>query len=616
MAGGDSIGPDPSRVTAPLAAGAARAAASLDATLRVDPPRGPLSELPLIRVGDLAAAAGCDLVVVGLLGQGGMGRVELARQRSLEREVAIKRPLAAQGPIAALSIRAEALVTGHLEHPNIVPVHAVGVDEHGQPVIVMKRVEGVSWRELIREPDHPGWRRREPDPAARLAWHLQVLAQLCNAIAFAHSRGFVHRDMKPGNVLVGEFGEVYLIDWGVAVKTGSRMTEGRVIGTPAYMAPEMVRGGPFDERTDVYLLGATLHEILSGDVRHPGTDLAAVQARALESAPASYGDDVPDELADLANRACAADPADRPPGALAFRQALLDHLSHRGSLGLTADVDRTMSEVERALAAGGGGPADDAIDECRLGYQVALREWPDNPDARRGLERCAVATVRLALARRNAPAARAALASIAAPPPDLRGALAALEAALAAEDAERARLETIARDVDPRLGARPRVVMLLILLAGSIATAITASRLHSAGQVTPARMVAFPAALAALTLVMVLAFWRRIRVNAFSRRLIAWFCVLIGTGVTMRAVGQGLGVPVATQYLLDAVQLTSMLAVGGVFAFRWMWGCAAFTAAGGLVGALWPEGVHIAFGIANCGAILLGALLLPRSRAA
>src|SRR5678816_383994 len=106
------------------------------------------------------------------------------------------------------------------DSPNIIPVHALGRDEHGQPLIVMKRVEGVSWRELLLDDEHPGWQSREPSREARLVWHLQTLAQLCNAIAFAHSRGIVHRDIKPDNVMIGEFGEVYQLDWGVAVTVG------------------------------------------------------------------------------------------------------------------------------------------------------------------------------------------------------------------------------------------------------------------------------------------------------------------------------------------------------------------------------------------------------------
>jgi serine/threonine-protein kinase len=105
--------------------------------------------------------------------------------------------------------------------------------------------------------------------------------------------------------MVGAFGEVYLVDWGIAAPlTGSGADEKRALtGTPAYMAPEMVMGGPIDERTDVYLLGATLHEIVTARPRHPGSELHAVLMHAVLSEPVSYGEEVPAELAELANRA-------------------------------------------------------------------------------------------------------------------------------------------------------------------------------------------------------------------------------------------------------------------------------------------------------------------------
>ena len=427
-------------------------------------------------------------MVVGVLGEGGMGRVQLARQRSLQREVALKRPKVGATDWDAQLLRAEALVTGHLEHPNIIPVHALGIDSAGQPVIVMKRVEGVSWRDLLRDEQHPGWRRREPDREARLVWHLQVLAQLCNAMAFAHSRGIVHRDMKPDNVMVGEFGEVYLLDWGVAVETGSRSRDEAgnpvIVGTPGYMAPEMASGGPIEEQTDVYLLGASLHELLSGQLRHRGDDLATVVESALASEPYRYGADVPEELAALANQATSADPAARPRGALAFRQALLDHLRHRSSLRLSASADRLLAAVaaDDPASAGAHGLA---IAESRFGYREALREWPDNPEARRGLRNCAVATVRLEIARRDAGAARAALAEVPDPPSELAAALDRLESSLAEEAAERDRLRRLAHDADPTVGAPARVLMFSMLVVVVASVVVYAVRLQRGGSGRP-----------------------------------------------------------------------------------------------------------------------------------
>jgi tRNA A-37 threonylcarbamoyl transferase component Bud32 len=565
---------------------------------------------------------GPDLVVLGVLGEGGMGRVQLARQRSLQREVALKRPRSDASDREARGLRDEALVTGHLEHPNIVPVHALGVDEGGLPVIVMKRVEGVSWRDLLRDADHPGWVTREPDPAARLVWHLGILAQLCNAIAFAHSRGIVHRDMKPDNVMIGEFGEVYLIDWGVAVESGARSRDetGRamVVGTPCYMAPEMARGGPIDELTDVYLLGATLHEVLTGSVRHIGRDIAAATAQAIASEPYRYGGDVPEELAALANQACAADPARRPRGALAFRHALLAHLRHRGSLRLSAAADRGMAaiEVEAATTPVPGAAHSRAIEECRFGYREALHEWPDNPDAVRGLRRCALATVRHELARRDPLAARAALAELVERPPDLIEAVAALEASLAAEEADRERLRQLERDADPTVGAPTGGLMFAILLVVGSSLAVYAVRVHTTGTIEPFALVLFPILTVSGTLTFMFLFRRQLAVNAFNRRLAAWFLSLAVLLVASRTIGQATGIALHHQFITDALLLAAMFTAGGLFLFRWMWMDVGVMLLSAAIAALVPSAAHIALQCANAFAVITAAFLVPRRRGA
>ncbi len=604
--------------TWPLHTGAATQ--PLDATIVGSPEPGPSHQLPPISVGEAAsddAAAppsGPDLVVLGLLGEGGMGRVQLARQRSLQRDVAIKRPRAGASDWDAQLLRAEALVTGHLEHPNIIPVHALGVDSHGQPVIVMKRVEGVSWRELLRDDDHPGWERREPDRDERLVWHLGILAQLCNAIAFAHSRGIAHRDMKPDNVMIGEFGEVYLIDWGVACRTGATSRDGDgnpvVVGTPAYMAPEMARGGPIEEETDVYLLGATLHEILTGEVRHRGNDLATVTLRALASAPHAYGDQVPAELAELANQATALDPAARPKGALAFRQALLDHLRHRGSLRLSEDADRVMAEVEADPA----GARRRAIEVGRFGYREALRQWPDNPDALRGIERCALATVRLEIQRRDGAAARAALAELASPPPALEAALGDLENQLASEEAERERLRRIAHDVDPTVGAPARLLMFAMLLVVLASVVVYAARIHRTGGVPASQLIAFPALLAVGSLAFLFLVRRQLSVNAFNRRLAVWFTLILIALLGNRVIGQSTHLDIRHQFVSDGLVLAILMAAGAVFLFRWLWLCTAILCAAVVIGTIVPAAAQIAFAVASLIVIVIAGMLIQRRR--
>ena len=311
-----------------------------------------LPRLAVSPVGAGEASGNAELELRGLLGEGGMGRVLLGAQRSLGRDVAVKTAHPGADDATNDALVTEGIVTGGLEHPNIVPIHLLGLDAAGLPVLVMKRVVGVSWGDLLADPAHAAWTRLPMLPQDRTRAHLEILMQVASALAFAHARGWVHRDLKPDNVMIGEFGEVYLMDWGLAARAGERIVG--LTGTPAYMAPEMVQpNGVVDARTDVYLLGASLHHVLAGTPRHAGDALKVVLEAAWISAPVVYGADVPDELGALANRATAVDPAARPDGALAFRQAILDYLAHRSATSLAVVADERLAELEAALAAGG-----------------------------------------------------------------------------------------------------------------------------------------------------------------------------------------------------------------------------------------------------------------------
>jgi serine/threonine-protein kinase len=213
------------------------------------------------------------------LGQGGIGEVVAAMDQDIGREVAIKRLRGdVQGPAAVARFVDEIRTVGALEHPNIVPIHDVGVDADGSLYFVMRCVQGETLESVIE-------RLAAGDRLAHAQWtherRVHVFRQLLDAIAFAHERGYVHRDIKPANVMVGHFGEVFMMDWGIAKPvgapdvpaaaagtasaTGERVTAthvGSVIGTPAYMSPEQARGEPVDARSDVYSLCVLLHELL------------------------------------------------------------------------------------------------------------------------------------------------------------------------------------------------------------------------------------------------------------------------------------------------------------------------------------------------------------------
>ncbi len=159
---------------------------------------------------ELRSVDGPAFDVKRTLGEGGMGIVHVAQQRSLGREVAIKtlKPEFAQEELI-LKVLQEAWVTGRLEHPNVVPVYDIVVDAEGRPQIVLKKIDGQPWDQLMHSETDVRKKFRAGD---LLDWNLQIVIEICQAVRFAHARGFVHRDLKPENVMVGEFGEVYVLD--------------------------------------------------------------------------------------------------------------------------------------------------------------------------------------------------------------------------------------------------------------------------------------------------------------------------------------------------------------------------------------------------------------------
>jgi eukaryotic-like serine/threonine-protein kinase len=210
------------------------------------------------------------------LGMGGMGEVVLVDDRDIERKVAIKRLRADRASEPALQRFAEEVrIIGQLEHPNITPVHDVGVDEGGQHYFVMKYVQGETLESVIdklRAGDEATVRRFGYDERVEL--FLAVL----NAIAYAHANGVIHRDIKPSNIMVGPYGEVTLMDWGLARRkeTPETTPAGALQGTPLYMSPEQARGdhARVDERSDIFSLCLVFYELMT--LHHPLADKQSV----------------------------------------------------------------------------------------------------------------------------------------------------------------------------------------------------------------------------------------------------------------------------------------------------------------------------------------------------
>jgi serine/threonine-protein kinase len=325
------------------------------------------------------AADGSRYALRELLGKGGMGEIRLAHDTRVDREVAVKlmRRDAARSPDATVRFLREARVQGRLDHPAVVPVHDLGVDERGAPYFAMKRLTGTTLADVLAA--------AAEDADARARWPrrllLDRLADVCLAIEFAHARGVVHRDLKPANIMLGDYGEAYVLDWGIARVADDRpgirgedlgsidappaaghTAAGALLGTPGYMAPEQMRGDPIDARADVYALGCILFEVLTLHTALPPGEAAF--AATLDAEPhhprLRHPDaDVPPELDDACARATAPDPADRTPSARELAAAIRAYLDGDRDLARRKELALAHAEAGgRALAAGDDGRAD------------------------------------------------------------------------------------------------------------------------------------------------------------------------------------------------------------------------------------------------------------------
>lgn len=274
------------------------------------------------------------------IGRGGMGRVDLVYDQSLQRFTAMKRLRPESIVVDAGQFLREARIAGRIEHPNIVTVHELGRDQNGHPFFTMKHVRGHNFAALTYDVS------RALYDASRLYDLLDVFRKVCDALAFAHQCGVIHRDIKLDNVMVGTFGQVYLMDWGIAkvfdASSFAALAEGRFDdsllfeepptirqGTPHCMAPEQVRGqnDSLDQRVDVWALGIMLYEILTRSLPFDGEDNEAVLDRVIhqELVPpsqvnaASY---VPAQLEKVVLKALQKDRSERFQSVAEFKEAI------------------------------------------------------------------------------------------------------------------------------------------------------------------------------------------------------------------------------------------------------------------------------------------------------
>jgi serine/threonine protein kinase len=222
---------------------------------------------------------GTPYTIVREIARGGMSVIYETVDSRLDRHVALKvLALELSSSEAARRMKDEARTIARLEHPGIVPIHDIGELPDGRVFYTMKLVRGMTLGEFARN-----------RPRADL---LRLFLRICDAIAFAHAAGIVHRDLKPENIMVGEFGEVLVMDWGVAASIDAT---GEIAGTHGFMAPEQLRGEPVNRRADIFALGAILQLVASGD-----RPLCAISEKAMANDPGQRYGDVSALAADVA----------------------------------------------------------------------------------------------------------------------------------------------------------------------------------------------------------------------------------------------------------------------------------------------------------------------------
>ncbi len=310
--------------------------------------------------------------LLSVLGEGGMGVVWSARQTSVDRNVAVKMIKGAYSKKKGQRNKflAEAIVTGDLDHPNIVPIYDVGADTSGSLFYAMKQVQGTPWLKVIKQ--------------KTLHENLDILLRVADAVGFAHARGIVHRDLKPENVMLGEFGEVLVMDWGLALPLDN-FNKSRKIrqfssmgGTPAYMSPEMATG-PIDRITpqsDIYLLGAILWEVITRKPPHPGKKVQECLLAAMRNTIRATQEK--GELVEIALKAMATNVADRHADVREFQNEIRAYLDHSESLALAAHARKDLQQAQLS------GDYND-YSKSVFGFEQARDLWVGNSDAEAGV---------------------------------------------------------------------------------------------------------------------------------------------------------------------------------------------------------------------------------------
>ena len=537
-----------------------------------------------------------DFEILSTLGRGGMGVVHLARQQALRRNVAIKQINPEQlTSYAVRNLLREAYITGRLEHPNIVPVSLLGVDEEDRPLFVMKRIEGVSWTDTLHDARHLPRAYRQQDSIQES--HFEIFEQVCLAMHYAHSKGIVHRDLKPENVMLGEFGEVYVVDWGIAVSLHEdedgilplARDAKQVVGTPMYMAPEQAaaESSLLGVHTDVYGLGAILHQIITGKTRHSGNALNAVLLRAYQSLPFEYEEDVPRELARICNKACARDPKDRYESASALREAVASYRKQRQAEELLRasreKLDALRAITDEVVAARGEFDPERVVEAhsivgaCRFALERAHNIKPQDERIQVHHDELLNTLLLLEVANKNLTAARAIERALGeAISPASKKKIQDLERALQEEQARIATLEGLERDVDFNVSRKRKAIFALILgVVWSLSAVLARTFLgqaHLTGDAVYIRAFIYKLVVNGIALLVWVLARRFIVMTLINRRILGVVPVIVMFGVTTPLIAGFNGFTLNQSTIMELMIYGAIGGVMGSFVDRWFFG--------------------------------------------
>jgi eukaryotic-like serine/threonine-protein kinase len=356
-------------------------------------------------------------------------------------------------------------------------------------------------------------------------------------------------------------------------------------------------------RTDVYLLGATLHYVLTGQYRNKGGDLIEVLKSAQRTAPFEYAASVPRELAELANRSTAHDPADRPPSAAAFREALAEYLAHRGSLSLATAASERLGELLRERASPDHVRLVQTAGQARFGFELALEQWPENPVAREGREACLIALAEIELERENVSGARAALAELTKARPDLAERARELEQKLATRARSEERLKQLEHAADVGISRSGRRLTVLIILVATTASSVA---LLSGGELRYRDVLLAGASPLAVVLIAGVVFRERLLANALGRKL---FGLLLGASLLLflHRVASWYGGVTISAMLRDQLFILSMAGfAGGLLGVRSWFSASALALLGAFAASVIPDRTTEIF----AATVLVGGVLI------